>query len=84
MTVWKNADEAAYKFPKPEPPKTLEELLQEAYRLYKDDTESYAFKAGFFYGLIQQLEFEITMLKLTNESLDRRSQQHADGNKGGD
>ncbi len=84
MTVWKNADEAAYKFPKPQPTKTIEELLREAHELYKDEGESYAFKAGFFFGLIQLLEFEITMLKLTNESLDRRSQQHADGNKGGD
>lgn len=83
MTVWKNADEAAYKFPKPEPT-TIEELLSEAHRLYKDEGESYAFKAGFFFGLIQLLELEITMLKLTNESLDCRSQQHANGNKGGD
>lgn len=83
MTVWKNADEAAYKFPKPEPT-TIEELLSEAHRLYKDEGESYAFKAGFFFGLIQLLELEITMLKLTNESLDYRSQQHANGNKGGD
>lgn len=81
MTVWKNADEAAYKFPKP---KTLEELLEDAHRLFKNDDQNYAFKAGFFYGLIQLLEIELTLLRIKNESLDCRAQQPSKGNKGGD
>jgi len=84
MTVWKDADEARYHFPQPTTePKTVEALLREAEELYKDQSHSYAYKAGFFYGLIQLLEFEIAMLKLTNESLDRYSQQSTSGDKGG-
>jgi hypothetical protein len=84
MTVWPDADAAAYRFPKPPKPKTIEELLEEAYALYENEDQSYAYKAGFFYGLIQLLEFEITLLKLRNESLDRLTQQSTKGDKGGD
>jgi hypothetical protein len=84
MTVWKDADEARYHFPQPEtPPKTVEALLREADELYKDPDQSYAYKAGFFYGLIQLLEFEIALLKLSNESLACGAQQSTSGNKGG-
>ena len=84
MTVWKDADEARYHFPQPEStPKSVEALLREAEELYKDKDQSYAYKAGFFYGLIQLLEFEIALLKLHNESLDRCSQQPTSRDKGG-
>ena len=85
MTVWPDADAAAYRFPaEPSKPKTIEELMEEAHELYNDEDQSYAYKAGFFFGLIQLLEFEITLLKLRNESLDRFTQQSTKGDKGGD
>jgi len=55
--VWKDVNEAAIKWPKATP-KTLEDLLNEAHELFHDEEQSYAFKAGFYYGLIQILEAE--------------------------
>lgn len=56
--VWKDADEAAFKFPKPNRPRTTEELINEAHDMFQDERISYAAKAGFYYGLIQLLEAE--------------------------
>ena len=55
--VWKDADEAAIKWPQTTP-KTTEQLIDEAHQLYDDESHSYAYKAGFFYGIIQALEAE--------------------------
>jgi len=56
--VWKDATEAAIKWPIKPPTKTIENLLNEAHELFHDEEQSYAFKAGFYYGLIQILEAE--------------------------
>ncbi len=55
--VWKDADEAAIKWPRTTP-KTIEELIDEGHQLYNDEKYSYAWKAGFYYGLVQLLEAE--------------------------
>lgn len=52
--VWKDADEAAIKWSK-STPKTIEELIDEGNELFHDEKHSYAYKAGFYYGLIQLL-----------------------------
>jgi hypothetical protein len=57
MTVWKDATEASIKWP-PAKPSTVEDLINEAHDMFHDESLSYAFKAGFFYGLIQILEAE--------------------------
>jgi len=59
--VWKDADEAAYKWPKPtkkRQPRTTEDLIDEAYEMFEDDSLDYAFKAGFYFGIIQILKAE--------------------------
>ena len=55
--VWKDVDEAAIKWPQITP-KTTEELINEAHELFHNEEQSYAYKAGFFYGIIQALVSE--------------------------
>jgi hypothetical protein len=57
MPVWKDATEASIKWP-PTKPSTVEDLIDEAHDMFHSEQHSYAFKAGFFYGLIQILEAE--------------------------
>lgn len=57
MTVWKDATEASIKWPKKQTP-TVEDLINEAHDMFHNEELSYAFKAGFYYGLIQILEAE--------------------------
>jgi hypothetical protein len=57
MTVWKDATEASIKWPKTKKP-TIEDLLNDAHEMFHDEDLCYAFKAGFFYGIIQILEAE--------------------------
>jgi len=73
--VWKDADEAAYKWPKPtkkrQPrttPRTTEDLINEAYDMFEDDSLDYAFKAGFYFGLIQILKAERDTKKETDKA----------------
>lgn len=61
MTVWKDVDEASIKWPKPTTktaPRTIEELIDEAYEMFEDDSIDYAFRAGFYFGIIQILKAE--------------------------
>lgn len=58
MTVWKDATEASIKWPQPHKPSTVEDLLNDAHDMFHNEQHSYAFKAGFYYGLIQILEAE--------------------------
>ena len=57
MTVWKDATEASIKWPITTR-SNLEDLINEAHKMFHDEELSYAFKAGFYYGLIQILEAE--------------------------
>jgi hypothetical protein len=57
VTVWKDATEASIKWPQSHKP-TLEDLIDEAHEMFHSEQHSYAFKAGFFYGIIQILEAE--------------------------
>jgi len=57
MTVWKDATEASIKWPQQRKP-TIEDLLNDAHEMFHDDDLCYAFKAGFYYGIIQILEAE--------------------------
>lgn len=54
--VWKDADEAAYKWPQ-ENPDPLSTILSEVDDLYHSDKD-YAYKAGYFYRVIQILKAE--------------------------
>jgi hypothetical protein len=61
MTVWKDVDEAKIKWPlptQPHCPRTIEELIDEAYEMFEDDSIDYAFRAGFYFGIIQILKAE--------------------------
>ena len=62
VTVWKDATEASIKWPRQNKP-TLEDLINEAHDMFHDESLSYAFKAGFFYGIIQILEVEMNIKK---------------------